>query len=296
MGLFDKGPKPPDPVKTAEQQAQANRAGAEKTLDINALDRTGPFGGATFQRNAEGVPTGQTVDLAPKLEQTSQAAQGSAAQLAGFLPQNQFSIANDVGTGDQVRDSFFNTSQALLAPGRARQQGALRVSEAERGLPLGSEASRGLFAPTNEANAFQDVQLAGQAIQLGGAEQDRLIRNTLQERATPGAEAGQALGLLNQLPTPSFAPQPSAGVNPVDVAGITQQNFQNESQIARDKNAALGSILGAGATIATGGLGAGIFGGLGAAGFAGSSLPFLSNFGKQAIGNNFANSTSTVFR
>ncbi len=264
--IFGSAPKPPDPIKTAETQAKFNREAQGLTLSRNALDRFGPFGGsAVFQRDEGGLPTGQTVSFGAPLEQASQQTQGAVQDLTRFLPQDQFRLS-DVPTGLDLSQSFFDQQQALFAPGRAREDKRLELRADERGLPIGSEPRSDLFAPALEQRAFQDAQAAGTAIQLAPQEQQRQIQNVLLERGQPTREALDATGLLNQLPAPSFAPQPSAGVAAPDFESLQQAEFLAKQRAAEQKQAAIGGLLGAGATLLTGGAAAPLFGGLGSIG------------------------------
>ena len=254
-----KAPKPPDPAQLAQQQQQSNQQAAQQTLSLNALDRSGPFGSVRFTRDAAGVPTGQTVTLNPELQQTVDRAGATASNLAGLLPQDRFRLA-DVPQGIDLQQNFFDAQKALLQPGFDEQIRDFEIRAAERGLPVGSEGFTGLLDPVlrNQNRALQ--QAAFGAVQLTPQEEQRQIQNALLERQLPFQETGAALGLLGQVPVPSFAPQPSAAVNATNVAGLQQQQFQNEQALARDRNAALGSILGAGAGIVGTALG-GPFGG-----------------------------------
>ena len=210
---------------------------------------TGPFGSATFTRDASGIPTGQTVSLDPGLQRTAQGAIGNAQTQVGFLPQNQFRVS-DVPNGLALSDAFFKQQQQLLQPQFDDQLRDFEVRAAERGLPVGSESFNAAFDPILRNQNLALQQAAGQAIQLTPQEEQRQISNALLERQLPFQEASQSLGLVNQIPVPSFAPQPSAGVAPPDVAGLTQQAFQNEQNQVQQQNAALGSLLGAGASLA----------------------------------------------
>ncbi len=255
-------PSVPDPIKTAEKAGAINTQAARDTLALNTQDRFGPFGGSTtFTRDEEGVPTAQTAAFSDPLQQTSQQTQGALADLTRFLPQDQFQLS-DVPSGLDLSQNFFDQQQALLAPGRAREDTALELRGAERGLPLGSEPRAGLFAPNLEARAFADAQIAGQAVSLTPQEQQRQISNQLLERSTPITEATNASNLLGGLPAPSFAPQATQQIAPVDFAGIQQQAFANEQAQHQALISGLGQAAAGLATFGT----APIFGaGLGAA-------------------------------
>lgn len=242
------GPKPPDPVQLAQQQAAANRQAAETNLKLNALDRTGPFGSATFDRDASGTPTGQTVSLTAPLQDTVDQTSLAASNLASFLPQDRFKLA-DVPQGQDLSTNFFNQQKELLQPGFDDQLRNFEIRAAERGLPLGSEAFDNSLSPVLRAQNQALNQAAFNAVQLTPQEEQRQIKNTLLERQLPFQETSDALKVLGQVPVPSFAPQPQAGVAATDVVGIHQQNFKNQADLAAQKNAALGSLLGTAGTI-----------------------------------------------
>lgn len=244
-----KAPRAPDPVQLGQQQQQANQQSAERTLALNSQDRTNPFGSVQFTRNAAGVPTGQNVTLNPELQSTVTRAGTAASNLAGLLPQDRFQLA-DVPQGIDLQSNFFNAQRDLLQPGFDEQIRDFEVRAAERGLPVGSEGFEGLLDPVlrNQNRALQ--QAAFGAVQLTPGEEQRQIQNALLERQLPFSETSSALGLLGQVPTPGFAPQPQAGVAAPNVAGLAQQGFANQAGLVRDQNAALGSLLGAGAGLA----------------------------------------------
>lgn len=241
-------PRPPDPAQVAQQQADANRRAAETTLRLNSLDRTGPFGSITFDRDASGRPTGQTASLSAPLQGTVDQASLAASNLASLLPQDRFSLES-VPQGEDLADNFFNQQKNLLQPGFDDQIRNFEIRAAERGLPLGSEAFDNALSPILRAQNQSLNQAAFNAVQLTPREEQRQIQNALLERQTPFRETSSALGLLGQVPVPSFAPQPSASVAAPNVSGLQQQNFSNQAALAQQRNAALGSLLGTAGTI-----------------------------------------------
>lgn len=242
-------PKPPDPFRTAQAQTDANLQSAQNTLRLNALDRRGPFGSATFARDASGLPTGQNVSLTPGLQDTVNQATSAAERLSGFLPQDSFQLSS-VPQGLPLAQNFFNQQAGLLAPQFSDQLRDFEVRAAERGLPVGSESFNAAFDPILRSQNLALQQVAGQAVQLTPQEEQRQIGNALLERQLPFQETGQALGLLEQTPVPSFAPQPNSGVAAPDIEGLVQNNFANQAQLARDRNSAISSLLGGTASLA----------------------------------------------
>lgn len=243
------GPKPPDPVQLAQQQAAANRQAAETSLKLNSLDRTGPFGATTFNRDASGTPTGQTVSLTAPLQNTVDQTSLAASNLASFLPQDRFMLA-DVPQGQDLSTNFFNQQKDLLQPGFDDQLRNFEIRAAERGLPLGSEALDNSLLPVLRAQNQALNQAAFNAAQLTPQEEQRQIQNALLERQTPFQETGSALQILGQVPVPSFAPLSNTSVAAPDIAGLQQQDFANRSMQARDRNAAIKSAIGTGVNLA----------------------------------------------
>lgn len=264
-----KAPKPPDPFQTAQTQQQFGTQAAQQQLGLNALDRSGPFGSVQFTRNAQGVPTGQTANLSPQLQGIFDPTAAAASNLAGLLPQDRFQLS-DVPQGIDLQNNFFNQQLGLLEPVFGEQRRDAEVRLAERGLPVGSEAESSLLSPLLRSQNQALQQAAFGAVQLTPQEEQRQIQNALLERQLPFQETGQALGLLNQVPTPGFAPQPTAGIAAPNFQGLQQKNFENEAQIAQDRNAALAAILGAAGTIGGGFIGGPVGASIG--GSLGSSL------------------------
>ncbi len=236
-------------MQLAQQQAAVNRQAAETSLKLNSLDRTGPFGSATFERDASGTPTGQTVSLTAPLQDMVDRTSLAASNLASFLPQDRFKLA-DVPQGQDLSTNFFNQQKELLQPGFDDQLRNFEIRAAERGLPLGSEAFDNSLSPVLRSQNQALNQAAFNAVQLTPQEEQRQIQNALLERQTPFQETSNALNILGQVPVPSFAPQPQAGVAATDVAGLHQQDFANRSQQARDRNAAINSAIGTGINLA----------------------------------------------
>lgn len=277
-------PKAPDPVQLAQQQQQANQQSTRDTLRLNSQDRFGPFSNVTFNRDESGVPTGQTVTLNPNLQSTVDQTGAAASNLASFLPQGRFTVADTLGpnriggpgqlSGAETTDALvgsegvdtlsgvspltqasFNAQRDLLQPEFERQNRALELDISNRRLPVGSEAAQFAQEPVARAQNLALSQAAQNAFLQTPAEEQRQLQNALIERQQPFQEVGQSLNILNQVPGVSFNPQPNAAVAPTDVAGIQQQGFQNQVALQGQKNQALGALLGTAGTVAGAALG-----------------------------------------
>lgn len=231
MGLFSKGPSAKE--ITAAQTA-ANTQAATQSARLSAVDQFSPFGSTTFQRRRDGTPMSQTVSLNPELQRVMNAQFGTAGlaaetgmNLAGQLPQNAFSL-NDVGTGQDVRDAYYQEGLSLLQPEMDRQRSLLDIRLSERGLPVGSEIYGDEMNRYQRQNDQSLGSLARNAILAGGAEQDRLIRNKLTERTQGINEISALTQGAPALPTPSFAPTSAVNIQPANVAQAYQMQAQNQ--------------------------------------------------------------------
>jgi hypothetical protein len=159
-------PKPPDPVATAQAQAQYNTQAARDAAALNAVDQYGPFGSTTYQRGEGGVPTSQTVNLSPQVQDwlnsqfgASTALQNAAQTQLGFLPTDQFKLPTDVSAnqystqaygsdllnpanfsnvGDIAKTSY-DQAKSLIQPDIDAARKAKGIELAQRGIPVGSE-------------------------------------------------------------------------------------------------------------------------------------------------------------
>lgn len=90
-----KTPKAPDPAQTIAAQSAANKDAITESARVNAVDQHGPWGSTTYQKNAQGVPTSQTVSLTP----TGQNTFGLQEQIANGLTQKAGQLASRIPTG-----------------------------------------------------------------------------------------------------------------------------------------------------------------------------------------------------
>lgn len=241
MGLFSKGPSASQMISA---QTAANKEAATESARLSAVDQFSPFGSTTFQRREDGTPSSQTISVSPEIQRVLDAQFGTAglaaetgANLAGQLPQNAFSI-NDVGTGQDVRDAYYQEGLSLLQPEMDRQRSLLDIRLSERGLPVGSEIYSDEMNRQQRTNDQSLASLARNAILAGGAEQDRLIRNALTERTQGINEISALTQGAPALPTPSFAATPGVNVQPANVA----QAYQVANQQNQGLKSGLGSL------------------------------------------------------
>ena len=149
-----------------------------------------------------------------------------------------------------------------LNPSLERDRESLRTSLANQGIREGSEAFDRAMNRTDE----QATDARMQAILAGGTEQSRLVGLERDRASFENAAAGQQfgmdgnarsqsineiIGLLSgsQVQTPQFTSTPTTSIPGVDIAGLEMDAYQGELANWQQKQAGLGSILGAGATL-----------------------------------------------
>lgn len=284
-----KAPKAPNPATTAKAQAQYSKEAAKDQLRLNALDQTGPFGQATFDRDETGLPTGINTSLSDQLQSGAGNISSAYADLSGGLPTSNFDSTMAVPDTSAISQDFYDRGAGLLEHPFSQQRKQHEVRLAERGLPLGSEAEYDASRSLNDSQNLAYQQLASQAALQAPAEQQRLIGNARQDYLQPGnvmSNYGSNLGLLKGL-TPG-ASQPTAGIQAPNYSGLVQQKYQADMDRYNSKMGGLGQLvstgvglLGApftgGASLGLSGLG-GLFGGGGGGSTYGSSwAPMTTN-------------------
>lgn len=243
-------PKAPDPYATANAQSQANTKAAEDTLRLNSINQYSPYGSATFQRDANGLPTSQTISFAPGIQSAfdaQTATQGNVANfaqnLSGQLPGQAFSL-NDVPAGLDVAGAIQRQSFDAIRPEIDNNRNLLNIQLSERGIPIGSEISN------NERNRFDRnvnqtyADIGNQSVLAAQGEQQRQLQNKLLERTQGINEIAAALQGGGALSSPNFAPQAQAGIGAADIAGLIQNNYQNQTQQYNQGQASKGNLLG----------------------------------------------------
>jgi hypothetical protein len=257
-----KAPKQPDVNKTAATQAQYNQQAAEKTLQMNSMDRQGPFGSSTFQRDANGNPTGITNSLSPGMQTAADNVTGAVGAQTGMLPTTAFDPNIDA---NGIRQAYVNQGLLAAQPEWQRQDKNREVTLTNRGLPVGSEAWTDAENQVGESRNQYLQGLNNQAWQAGANEEQRQFGNQLTQYQLPQQMAAGGLGLLSGMN--SLVPnanQPQANVGSVDYTGLVNNNYNQQMNAYNSKMSGLGQLAGAGMGLLTAPLApvAGVTGGL----------------------------------
>lgn len=243
--------KTPDAGQTAASQSRINRQTAKDNLRLNSIDRHGVFGSTTFDKDASGLPTAISTNLSPEMGGLLSNYTGIAQGLSGGGADggtNPLSTQYDpFGAETQgYSQQFFDRGQALLQPGFDQAQNNLDVRLTERGLPIGSEARN-----IAEGNLQREQGLAMSDLAANAALQGPQI--AAMTRNQQFGDLNNIMGLVGGIPQPDGVAQPQANIAAPDYAGMTWNNYAAERQNYADQMGGLGSLLGTGAKLMTGG-------------------------------------------
>lgn len=224
-------PSAPDATQTANTQYGFNTKAMQDTLKANTLNQTGPMGSVTWQRDANGNPTGQTISLSPDVQNWLNNQFGLASSVgrnalnqASNLPTDAFSLSNVPSTSD-IAQGLYKQSSDLLKPQFDQQTNALNVQLANRGLPIGSEASD---LATKQLQANQNTALtnaANNATVAAGQEQQRQIGNALTQYMLPYTQLSNLENLTPKFSLPDFQKPPTAQAAAPDYTSTVNNNY-----------------------------------------------------------------------
>ena len=291
-----KAPAAPDPQQTAQAQTTSNVNTAVANTALNNANEVNPYGSVNYSISGYQDVGGQKVPQYTKTTTLDKAQQGLLDQqnqlgsqmngIAGRQLTNldqtlskpvDFSGAPAAPMADRARyeEALYNR----INPQLERSRAALETQLANQGVMPGSEAYREAIALSDRGQNDARLQTvlsagdyAGQELSQGQSVRNSAIQEMLTARNQPINEIST---LMNggQVTMPQFQQYQGGNVAGTDVAGITQQNYQNQlaayQQKVASRNAMMGGIAGMAGSLAmapmTGGgsLAGNFFGGLG---------------------------------
>lgn len=249
-------PKAPDPMQTAQAQAQANQSTATTQQLLNMTDQVTPDGSLTYSQDGSrsyyDPVTGKTVDVPAftatqtlsaanqKLYDTGQRTQQGIADIAeqqtgriGTLLGKPVDINNE-----ETEARLFGLGSKRLDPKFAREEEALRTRLANSGIQAGSaayDAEMSNFAQGRN-DAYNQLLLTGRG---------QAVQEALAERNQPINEISALLS-GSQVSQPRFTTTPQTGVDGVDYTGLVNQKYQADLQASQAK---MGGLFGLGSTL-----------------------------------------------
>jgi hypothetical protein len=238
-------PPAPDPVKTAQAQTDSNVKTSTTQQQLNMVDQTNPYGSQSYTQTgtwADGTPKfAMSTTLSPE-EQRNQDQQWEFDNLTNQLGINQtkkltglldtpFKIDNDA-----TESRLMELGRKRLDPILQERNAALESKLYNQGVMPGTEAyDRAMRADSQAQNDAYDQLL------LGGRSQ--AASELMAERNQPINEI-TALMSGGQVNQPSFGQTPQSSVANTDVAGITQQGYENALLPWKQENANKQAMMG----------------------------------------------------
>lgn len=180
-------PKPPDPWQTAAAQSQANKDAVRESAKVNAVDQYGPWGSTTYQRNPDGTPASQTVNLTPQGDRILDGQMGIAEQLTGKAGE----LVGQIPTGPMDISHLPGRQNSIADAGQIQSRSGEIGNYNAQGLPalpgvgdFGAEAQRSQDAAFGKAHAL---------LQPGQQLDRQRLEQSLADRGIPmDSAAGQA--------------------------------------------------------------------------------------------------------
>jgi len=219
-------PEAPDPMKTAQAQAQMNRETAITQYGLNATNQKTPWGALNYSQ------IGKWEDGTPRY----QAEQTLNPQIQGIVDNALGIMQQPIDfSNDEVEGRLMELGRQRLDPLMAQRRGSTEQDLFNRGVRPGSEAydraMRGVGQDENDAYTQLMLQGRGQALN-----EMQMARNLPLNEAIALMTGGQS-GYINT---------PGAQVAPVDYTGLVNQQYQSEvanSQAGMSGLFGLGSAL-----------------------------------------------------
>lgn len=267
-GLFGLGskllnPSGPDIGGMASAQTAENLASARTNARLNRINEYTPYGSRTYKdlgndqwESTVGLnPADQSLldskrRIASGLGRYAESSMASPYSMGG-VPQMP-GIDDFSADRDALTDAVYRRSTRYLDPRMQRSEEGLRTRMANQGVMEGSEAYKNAFADFNEQKDLTYGDIYDRAIEAGSREQSRLfdlgerahaqgIADYERERYAPVRE----IGYLDAMdPTvPQFGSTPNVGVNPIDIAGMMQNQYNVKAQ---GRNNILSGLFGLG--------------------------------------------------
>lgn len=241
-------PPAPDPVATAAAQTQSNKETAIANANLNRYDQMGPQGGVDWEvvgTNADGTPQyTQKTYYSPGEQQvydTGLATRQNVGQIGLDASKRIGSLLDtNFDPNADVADRLYDLGRQRLDPRFSEQRSQLEQQLANKGIGVDSAAyqrAMGQFGQTQN-DAYNQLALTGQ---------QQAWNQAVAERAQPINEV-TALMSGSQVSTPWMGQQQQTNMANTDVAGITNQAFQNQMGIynaeMNQQNAMMGGIAG----------------------------------------------------
>lgn len=257
-------PEVPDPKETAQAQLGTNIGTAVANNSMGLIDQSNPYGSLTYNENGSkewtDPYTGQTYEVptyeavtsySPEMQRSMDAQLSAktglnelAAQQSGFL-KDYLGQPADISAD---RGYYEDALMERMSPYQERDRASLETRLANQGLVPGSE---GWNAEMDSFNRSTNDARLGAILQAG----DYAGQEIAQKSAARSQPINEIAALLRggQVATPNFSISQPGGMPNTDVAGLINDNYQQQynnyaNQMAQ-WNSTVGGLFGLGANI-----------------------------------------------
>lgn len=240
-------PKAPDPAKTAAAQTESNKATAITQYGLNATNQVTPYGNLSYSQNgtwSDGTPRfTATQTLSPEQQQLYQQQTQLGSKLnnlaIGQTDRLNSVLSSPINLSNEATESrLMQLGRARLDPLIAQRKKSAETELINKGVRPGTEAwDRGIAAVDQQTNdAYNQLLLTGRG---------QSVQEALAERNQPINEISALMG-GGQVQSPNFVNTPTPGVNGTDVAGITNNAYNQNMQAYQSK---MSGLLGLGTAL-----------------------------------------------
>lgn len=236
-------PAAPNPVTTAAAQTNSNKETAVAQANLNQIDQVNPNGSLKYTQigtNSDGTPKYQaTTTYSPKAEGIYNAGLGTQQNLANVAQEQSGRIGgllNQPLDWSQQQQYLEGLASGALDKSWNNNQTSLDTKLSNQGIKLGSDAYRDAqnqFGVTR-SDAYNSANVNNY---------NTALQSQLALRAQPLNEL-LALSGQGQIAQPSFGSTPQTALAGTDVAGLTNQAYQNQVNAVNQQNQGTNQMLG----------------------------------------------------
>ncbi|MBR9900407.1 MAG: tail fiber domain-containing protein [Rhodospirillales bacterium] len=269
-------PAAPDPAKTAQAQATANKETAIAQSELNMINQKTPWGSLTYSQtgtSSEGTPQyTATTTLSPEQQQmlnlenqagikfgeTANNQLGAVSQLLSS-PIDLSSLGAAPTVNENTRSEVLDAMMKRAQPQFDQRRQTLEQNLANKGIAAGSDA---YTQAMDEYNRAQNDYLLG-AQQYAGSQMANEFnlanvarQNAINEMVMPRSQSLNELSAMmtgSQVQGPQFVNTPASSVAAPDITGSTYASYQgalnNYNQQQAAQNSMMGGLFGLGGTL-----------------------------------------------
>lgn len=241
-------PSAPNPQSVAASQTASNRETAITQAGLNYVNQTGPNGSLTYEQIGtwpDGTPRFQATTALSPAGQQLQRTNEVTAQNLGSLAQQQSGrlgdLLNEPIDFSAQRDYLEGLTASNLDRSWDRQAQQTETDLINRGIRPGSTAYQQQIGDfrMDRSNAYNAANLSNY---------NNALQSQLALRAQPLNEI-LALAGQGQVQQPQFGQVNSPGIAGTDVAGITQNAYNQQMAGYNANQSTLGGLFSAGASL-----------------------------------------------